>query len=173
MAKSLQSTHESKSLTLPFKDYPLSGEYFVTICTRDDVEHFGTVENGKMQLSPAGIIAKEEWRKRACPNVTLDTFVVMPSHIHAIVVIKTPGSETPKPISVGSVIGQFKTASAKRIRESGFRDFRWQPGYYEHVIRDKADLGRIRDYIVWNPVQWKPGSIFAQDIEMTSVHTKA
>ncbi len=169
MKKSPQSTFERETPRLPFQDYPLSGEYFVTICTRDNIEHFGTVENGRMQLSPVGIIAKEEWRKTAGPGVALDAFVVMPSHIHGIMVIRR--SETPRPISLGSIIGGFKNASAKHIRDSGFREFRWQPGYYEHIVRDKAELGRIRDYIVTNPLQWKPGDVFAADIEMSPVHT--
>jgi putative transposase len=174
MTKPSQSRLEGESLSLPFKDYPLTGEYFVTICTRDTIEHFGMIEHGRMQLSPVGIIAKEEWRKTPSVHsgVTLDAFVVMPSHIHSIVLTGKSGTGASKPASLGSMIGQFKCVSAKRIRDAGFRDFRWQPGYYEHVIRDNADLNRIRDYIVWNPVHWKPGTTLAEDIEMTAVHTK-
>ncbi len=175
MTKAFQGRNESESLPLPFKDYPLPGEYFVTICTRDSVEHFGTVENGKMQMSPVGIIAKEEWRKMATvhANVALDVFVVMPGHLHGIILSRRTKTETSKPDSLGSIIGHFKSVSAKRIRDAGFVDFRWQPGYYEHVIRDRTDLDRIRNYIVMNPLQWKSGSVFAEDIKMVPVHTKA
>ncbi len=172
MTEPAKPRNKSESLSLPFKDYPLAGEYFVTVCTGGNIGHFGTVENGRMQLSPVGIIVKEEWRKTAGPYVTLDAFAIMPGHIHAVVIVRSPNVAPAKPISLGSVITQFKSASAKRIRDAGFREFRWRPGYYEHVVRDQAELNRIRDFIVWNPVQWKPGTLFAEGIDMSPVHTR-
>ncbi len=171
MTKTFQSKPDREPLQLPFRDYPLSGEYLVTICTQDGAEHFGTVEGGKMQLSPAGIIAKEEWRKiaAALPKVRLDTFIVMPGHLHGILMIV--GHDTVE--SLGSIIGRFKSACAKRIRDAGFRNFRWQAGYFQYAIRDKTDLDRVRNYVVTNPLHWKSGKVFSEDIQMDSLHAKA
>ena len=56
--------------------------------------------------------------------------------------------------SLGSIVGQFKSASTKRIREAGFRDFAWQARFYDHIIRNQDSLEKIRDYIRHNPVMW-------------------
>ena len=45
--------------------------------------------------------------------------------------------------------------STKRIQAAGFPDFGWQSGYYDHIIRDKDDLKRVREYIVGNPYRWE------------------
>ncbi|NUO82265.1 hypothetical protein HUU05_19505 [candidate division KSB1 bacterium] len=70
-------------------DYSRAGWYFVTICTRDHVHFFGEVVNGEMQLSPIGEIVTEEWQKtpQVRSKVELDTWTVMPNHLHGIVVI--------------------------------------------------------------------------------------
>jgi REP element-mobilizing transposase RayT len=56
--------------------------------------------------------------------------------------------------SLGAIIGQIKSVCTKRIRSKGFRDFGWQAGYYDHIIRDNEDLDRIREYICGNPYKW-------------------
>ena len=87
-------------------DYSAVGYYFVTICTRDRLCTLGNVVDGVMRLSPVGEIVAEEWQKTAQirKNVTLDEWVVMPNHLHGIVIIndeavlqETPQPETPQP----------------------------------------------------------------------------
>ena len=56
--------------------------------------------------------------------------------------------------SLGAIIGQIKSICTKRVRSRGFRDFGWQAGYYDHIIRDNEDLDRIREYIRGNPYKW-------------------
>jgi REP element-mobilizing transposase RayT len=159
-----------------------------------------------MHLSPIGSIVQEHWQnsERVRANVRLDAFVVMPNHIHGIVVIceslaaeKTsfvetthgvvsslaettqrvvstgnkPKSKTLQPNSLGSIIGQFKSVCTKRIRAAGYRDFEWESGYYDHVIRDEKDLNRIREYIMVNLYRWESDDEFAHNIDMDPVHT--
>ena len=145
------------------------------------------MSGGEMHLSPNGVIVQEEWKKTPCirPDVSLDAFVVMPNHIHGIIVIEksfgettgsvvSPLSETThrvvstgnktktlQPNSLGSIIGQSKSVCTKRIHASGYRDFDWQPRYYDHVIRNEKDLDRIREYITMNPSQWASDDEFA------------
>ena len=70
-------------------DYSGAGRYFVTICTGNRVCYFGDVADGKMKLSPIGEIVNDEWYKteQVRQNVKLDEFVVMPNHLHGIIVI--------------------------------------------------------------------------------------
>lgn len=82
-------------------DYSAVGYYFVTICTRDRLCTLGNVVDGVMRLSPVGEIVAEEWQKTAQirTNVFLDEWVVMPNHLHGVIVIhwnETPQPETPQ-----------------------------------------------------------------------------
>ncbi|MBI4320487.1 MAG: hypothetical protein HY675_18515 [Chloroflexi bacterium] len=60
-----------------------------------------------------------------------------------------------KPKSLGSMIGQFKSCCTKRIWSSGFGDFAWQGGFYDHIIRSEESLNKIRQYILDNPGKWQ------------------
>jgi len=152
-------------------DYSAAGYYFVTICTQGRQCFFGDVSNGEMVLSPIGDIVSEEWQKTAQvrPNVTMDEWVVMPNHVHGIIVIHDPVTtprrvvETPrrgvstglKPNSLGSIVNQIKSICTKRIWEMGFDDFRWQPRFYDRILRDETALQKARHYIQENPSRWK------------------
>src|SRR5664280_555297 len=70
-------------------DYSSPGKYFITICTKNRKPYFGEVENGKMGLSELGIIAKKFWKEIPghFPNIKLDEFIIMPDHIHGILII--------------------------------------------------------------------------------------
>ena len=156
-------------------DYASAGWYFVTLCTRNRECVWGEVVNGAVRLSPMGEIVAEEWRKteQIRANVALDEWVIMPNHVHGIIVIKnnpivetphveTPHVETPrrgvstlKPDSLGSIIGQIKSVCTKRIWAAGFTDFNWQARFYDHIIRSEQSLKAIREYIANNPLNWE------------------
>ena len=161
-----------ESTRLPDWDYAGAGWYFVTICTAARRCFFGDIADGEVRLSVVGDIVAEEWQKteRIRPNVQLDYWIIMPNHIHGILVIEdcktqTMNIETPrrgvststvrwKPNSLGSIIGQFKSVCTKRIWRVGFRDFAWQPRFYDHVIRNEQSLQNLRKYIRDNPMKW-------------------
>ena len=98
-------------------------------------------------------------------HVELDEFVVMPNHLHGILVINEGPKKTShrdvstktylRSQSLGAIIGQFKSVCTKRIRGCGFSRFGWQARFYEHIIRDESSLGNIRQYIVDNPAKWE------------------
>ncbi|RMG19803.1 MAG: transposase [Bacteroidetes bacterium] len=73
-------------------DYGWNGAYFVTICTRNRVHYFGEIRGGKMVLSPTGVIADILWHEipHHSPFVQLGDFVVMPNHVHGILVLNKP-----------------------------------------------------------------------------------
>jgi len=173
-------------------DYTSAGWYFVTICTQNRMPFFCEIMEGEMHLSPIGQVVAYEWQRteRIRSYVSLDEWVIMPNHIHGIIILYPIESDvemsranshnkhktsihpevlfhqslnqrdvsTKKPRlkagSLGAIICQIKSICTKRIRSRGFRDFGWQAGYYDHIIRDNEDLGRIREYIYGNPDKW-------------------
>ena len=83
------NTHHRHSIRLKNYDYSRTGAYFITICTYDKKSLFGKIQNGKIILNKFGKIAHSEWLKSAeiRDEIELDLFVVMPNHIHGIVII--------------------------------------------------------------------------------------
>lgn len=161
--------HRRRSIRLKGHDYSQAGAYFVTVCTQHQACLFGDVAHGEMWLNAAGRAVKQCWADmtRHFPHVELDEFVVMPNHVHGIVVIvdtvgamhasPLPYPASPKKRSIGAVVGSFKSAVTKHLNELRNTPGTsiWQRNYYEHVIRDDSSLGRIREYIMQNPLQWE------------------
>ncbi|HZF07173.1 MAG TPA: transposase [Thermoanaerobaculia bacterium] len=150
-------------------DYRWAGIYSVTICTRGRACWFGEIKAGQVELSPAGRAVAEEWRKipRICLQVTLDEWIVMPDHIHGVLVFQgkpekgqSPAEASRLPAqSLGAIISQFKSKSTKRIRRDlGRPDFAWQTRFHDTILRDPDDLERVRAYIRANPSRWKPST---------------
>lgn len=161
------------SARLQHWDYTTNAFYFVTICTRERLPLLGEIADGQVVLTDAGRIVDEEWRRTASvrPDVTIDEYVVMPNHLHGIVVLdrqaslqgETPDETSQRDVStfqlaagsLGAIVGQFKSVCSKRIRAAGLTDFGWQPRFYDHIIRDNKSLDSIRQYIMDNPLKWE------------------
>ena len=166
-----RSVHHRHSVRLYDYDYSGPGAYFITICTLDRICLFGRVVNCDMVLSDIGDLVRQEWvnTESIRPYVTVDRFVVMPDHTHAIVVINAvQDSDTAATGEkgradnglmsggVGEIVGQFKSVVTKRInrlRNSPGASV-WQRNYYERIIRDERELNMVRQYIEQNPVRW-------------------
>ncbi len=90
MTEKYKNKYRIPSARLPHWDYRWAGAYFITICTAKRHHYFGDVENGKMILSPIGVIADILWYeiKNHQKNVELGEFVVMPNHVHGIIILK-------------------------------------------------------------------------------------
>jgi len=158
--------HHRRSTRLRDWDYSWPWWYYVTICTQDRVCELGQVKEDRVILNHFGRIAEETWRWLANHHdyAQLDDFVIMPNHLHGIIIMNEPrrgGSRTAptedtqtKPL--GRLIGAFKTVSTKRINEMKKTPgtIFWQRSFHDHIIRNDADLHRIRTYIVNNPLQW-------------------
>jgi putative transposase len=89
--------HRRRSMRLKGYDYSQAGAYFVTICTQGRACLFGEVIDGEMRLNDAGRMVVAEWERLPAlfPNVVLDAFVVMPNHIHGIVILTNPTNDAP------------------------------------------------------------------------------
>ena len=147
-----------KSMRWDTWHYGAAGYYFVTICT------FGR----KCLFNDATFKAIVEscWQRiptfKSAIIVQLDAWVVMPNHVHGIIVIvegyDVDDKRPNKTISgtVGALVGKFKAAVTKRI--NNLQDTKgqtiWQRGYYDRVIRNETELNAIRKYIAQNPARW-------------------
>ena len=151
-------TSNRRSLRLKKYDYSRGGAYFVTVCVRKRLCLFGNVADGEMVLNQFGAIVRDEWLKTAeiRDNIEMDGFVVMPNHVHGIILIQARRGTAcrariseqfgkPVPGSLPTVIRAFKSAVTKRINQKRNTRGRavWQRNYYEHVIRDDDDLNKI------------------------------
>jgi len=96
MNEKFKNKYRTTSTRLQHWDYRWDGYYFITICTKNKEEYFGEIIDGKMILSPLGIIADILWCeiKNHSKNMQLDAFVVMPNHIHGIIILSDNIVET-------------------------------------------------------------------------------
>jgi REP element-mobilizing transposase RayT len=155
---------ERKQTRLKNYDYSQHGYYFVTICAQNREQWFGKVEKGEMILNPYGKIVNECWDDlpEHYAHCSLDSFVIMPNHVHGIIVIdndKTVGNGL-KPFpthGLSEMIRGFKTFSSRKINEGIKSDnkFQWQKSFYDHIIRGEKSLDLIREYIQNNPLKWE------------------
>ena len=124
-----------------------------------------------------GEIADQYWHEipKHFSSVKLDEYIVMPNHVHGIVIIRHRGRDKAMPClydnngknigskrfqnqgkgSLSAIIGSFKSIVTRTINRN-FQDanFSWQSRFYEHIIRNKKSLYRIRKYIQNNPLKW-------------------
>jgi REP element-mobilizing transposase RayT len=85
-------SHHRRSIRLPGYDYTQAGAYFVTICVQERRCLFGEIADGRMAANPAGKMVEQTWCELAhkYPSVLLDAFVLMPNHVHFVVVLTAP-----------------------------------------------------------------------------------
>ncbi|PKL81722.1 MAG: transposase [Ignavibacteriae bacterium HGW-Ignavibacteriae-3] len=153
-------------------DYSIPWYYFVTLNTKYHQYYFGNVLNGIMELNGVGRIVEEEWTKTKLirKNVDLDYHIIMPNHLHGIIIINEPRRDvarnvstnnnkyskmSPKSGSLSSIIRSFKSAVSKNIHEYGCTDFSRQSRFYDRIIRNENELFNIRRYIIQNPLRWE------------------
>ena len=146
-----------RSIRLRDYDYAQAGAYFVTICTHERRSLFGRIVDAQMQVDSIGEIIAQEWVKSAemRPDVELDAFVIMPNHLHGIVLLGQSGAgAAARPL--GAVIRGFKAAATGALAAAGhgLNHPLWQRNYYEHIIRSEESLEAIRAYIADNPARW-------------------
>jgi len=185
MTDLFRDTYRIPSARLDSWDYGDNAAYFVTICTAERQNYFGEIVDGKMVLPTTGETARQIWLEipSRFPYVLLDEFVVMPNHIHGIVIIDKPEDPVEtrfiasKSDAAGSVIREGKCGGAtgnknpmlhenlsKIIRWYKGRTtfetrkilsgFDWQARFHDHIIRDNKEFDNIREYIINNPVNW-------------------
>ena len=154
------------------------GAYFVTICTRDMVHYFGEIVGGEMNMTEIG-----EYVQQCIKNIpqhntyaNVPAFVVMPNHVHLIVIIDDENAdsicrdvpwrvstygknETMQTIAnqqgrLSTMIGGFKQ-SVTRYANAKSISFAWQRRFHDRIIRDHDEMNRIAEYIENNVARWE------------------
>ena len=177
--------HHRRSIRLCGYDYAGAGAYFLTVCTQGRECLFGTGTDGAMCRNAAGDMVRTVWDELPTrfPHVVMDVFVVMPNHVHGIVIIDDAGVGAPlvgarfervcpehpearragtRPApTLGDIVGAFKslttTAYVHGVEQHGWPPFPgrlWQRNYHERIIRHDGELAAVRDYIAANPLNW-------------------
>lgn len=154
-----------KPLRLKGYNYSRNGAYFVTICTADRRRLLGKIFVGDahrgvphMELSEIGEIVQQyiETINVIYPDIDVDKYIIMPNHLHIIIVISqeasnggTPRCASPTKSTLAKVINAFKSLTTRRFGES-----LWQRSYYDHIIRNEDDYLQKWQYIDENPAKW-------------------
>ena len=105
--------HHRRSIRRPGHDYRLPGAYFITVCTHGREPLFGEISSGEMHPSDAGRLVQSMWEDIPAwiPHVALDEFILMPDHIHGILLAGFQGAASSAP-ALGTILRRFKSCSA-------------------------------------------------------------
>ena len=134
-------------------------------------------------MNKFGNIVRNEWlkTKQIRDNVDLDYYVIMPNHLHGILIIthrqcrgtehRAPTTESfgkSIPGSLPTIIRSFKATVTKQINELRATHGLpvWQRNYYERVIRNEKELYNIRNYILNNPHKWELEKGIPENLEL-------
>ncbi len=160
-------------------DYAAEGDFFVTINSENTNTLFSEIKNGKNHLLPEGKIVKSlllDMEKHFL-NLTIQEFVIMPNHLHAIVSLVSMPPEnmivqgiSRFEMSFGLMVGRlnpfllkgsiyhaitwFKASSLIELRKIGKDDFAWRSGYFDFTIQNKTSYNNIKSYIKYDPQNW-------------------
>lgn len=191
MIEKYRNKYRIASHRKPNWDYSSNGMYFLTMVTQGRVCNLGKIVNANgivtMQLSDFGKMVSAEWFKSfdIRRELILDEFIIMPNHLHAIVIINSPPTEEthgraplrafdrPKK-SISSFVAGFKSAVNSTVDDyidANYLDIPkynkknhfFQANYHDHIIRNDVSYQRIKNYIVENPSKWMGDSLFASE----------
>ena len=142
-----------KNIRLKYYDYSNEGLYFVTICTKNRIQVLGKIiDNKYIELTKEGILVEQYIKniKHIFNNVIVDEYIIMPNHIHMILIISNIND-----INISRIIKQYKMYVSKMIGYSI-----WQKSFYEHIIRNEKEYYAIKEYIQNNIVNWHKDKYF-------------
>lgn len=148
-----------KNIRLKDFNYSQTGYYFITICTKDKKNIFWNVgasfacPHQQHHLSNIGKTIDTEINKINNiyeTYVEINNYVIMPNHIHMIIIIYNKGGENSQAPKISRIIQQFKGSISK---QAGFP--LWQKSFYDHIIRNQTEYEKINEYIETNPLKWE------------------
>lgn len=163
---------QRKNTRLKEYDYTQSGYYFITFCMKDRREFFSQIKDSEIILTKYGKIVNEVIKNISILyKVEIDCYVIMPDHIHLILIFDEVEKTTSKgkiKLSVSDIIGKLKSYSSRKIREILNEDeqFYWQKSFFDRIIRNEKELFFIRQYIQNNPINWEFEKNNPENIEM-------
>ena len=162
-------------------DYSSPGAYFVTICTQnrkcvlsrifcaekqqeinDSVVVKGT---NNVEYTPFGEIAKKQllMLEKRYPHLHIDQYVIMPNHIHIIIVLDRNATEDGKRPTIMDIVCSYKSLTTRECKREGFEGKMFQVSFYEHIIRGRDDYEEIAKYIYENPLRWYYDELYSEE----------
>ena len=141
-----------KRIRLQGYDYSEGNMYFITICVKDRLEMLGEIIDDNIKLTKEGKIVKQNINKieQIYKNTIIDEYVIMPNHIHILLLINYKSS-----VTTSKIIKHFKTNITREIEYSI-----WQKSFYEHIIRNEKEYSKIKEYIKNNVINWRKDKYF-------------
>jgi REP element-mobilizing transposase RayT len=170
MAKRNARWPNRRSVRLRGYDYSQPGAYFVTVNVQGGHCVLGKVVDAQMWLSDLGQIAETFWAQvpERFPHVSIDQRIVMPNHVHAIILIHdpsvdrrgaviAPGRDKDARPTLGQIVAYYKYETTVLINARRGYDPApfWQRSFYDRILRNPRALDAIRQYIVDNPPNWE------------------
>jgi REP element-mobilizing transposase RayT len=143
-------------------DYSSAGAYFVTICTQSRRCVLSYIVGRGLapavpELTIYGKIAEEQLFlvEKRYPCVTIDQYVIMPNHIHIVLLIGNEAAgASPRP-TVMDVICAYKSLTTRECKKNGWKNQLFQTSFHDHIIRNRDDYDEIVKYIYENPIRWE------------------
>ena len=162
------SLPKRKPTRLKDYDYSSEGAYFITICTKDkqkmlcDIVGDGAHDVPKINFSPMGeIVEKYILSTNKISELTVDKYVVMPNHIHLILLIQNQNGTSKAPSPTNSIISH-SISTFKRFVNKDIGHNIFQRSFHDHIIRDEKDYLKIWKYIDTNPQKWSDDCFYIE-----------
>ena len=176
--------HNRRSIRVKGYDYTQPGYYFITLVAKNRYCIFGSIAESDIKLNEIGELVVSCWLRIPdnFEHTTLDEFILMPNHLHGIIVIEEAvgmgeafggipqnvdnisslNASPLQPIgtksgSLGAIIQNFKSVSTRIVNKQFFKPGNkiWQRNYFERIIRNERELNAITCYIQQNPIRWQ------------------
>ena len=147
--------YSRKSPRIPNYDYSTENYYFITICTYEKRCIFGNTS----ELNLFGKIAREQICELSShyESVKVDKYVVMPNHIHLILVLENGNADKAE-----QIIAQYKSGVSRQIHKIAPNLQVWQRSFHDHIIRNQKRYEKIWMYIETNPLRWEKDCFYSE-----------
>ena len=159
---------QRKHPRLDFYDYSTSGAYYITICTQNRrclLSHIvgRGLAPAETVLTPYGKIAQEQLflLESRFPALKIDQYVIMPNHIHAILLLEEAAGASPRP-TITDIVCAYKSLTTIACKKECPIEKWFQTSFYEHVIRGREDYDEIAEYNINNPKPWELDKLYAK-----------
>ena len=150
-------------------DYSTAGAYFITVCTQNRRCLLSRIVGrglapAEIQYTAYGQIAQEQLLilEQRYPSLKIDQYVIMPNHIHAILLLEEAAGDSQRP-TIMDVVCAYKSLTTRECKKVRPVDKLFQTSFYEHVIRGREDYDEIVEYIVNNPKQWELDNLYSEE----------
>jgi REP element-mobilizing transposase RayT len=157
---------QRKHSRLEHYDYSTAGAYYITICTQNRQCLLSRIAGrglapAEVQYSTYGQIAEEQLflLEKRYPSLKIDQYVIMPNHIHAILLLEGAAGASTSP-TITDIVCAYKSLTTRQCKKVQPIEKLFQTSFYEHVIRGREDYNEIAEYIANNPKQWELDKLY-------------